>query len=537
MTGDPGAASPPAAAEASEQPSGAPAPIWPYALLALTLLGVAVAAWRPTPAGVWHDDGVYMMIGKSLSQGDGLRYSGVVDAPPAAKFPPLYPAFLAVLWALTGGIGAVTFLAEILNLGMMAASGALLAWALHVHGKVEQRAAIAAGLLAFVSADVLRIALIPLSEPLFIVILMACLAAWGPATRRDLPRAGALAGLLVLLVLSRTAGAAVVVAFAIALLLRVGVRRALMTIAPSVVVMAAWGAWASRQAREIPDGLSDILGPYMGWLLGQMLGGPVAFISRLPGHALDVGERVAVLVLPGLGGTWLWLAAIPLLAFGLVGARRLHRDLPPVPWIVGTYLLLLLVWPYVDRRLVSPLHPLVVACVIAGAVEAWQRLRPGHIRNAVIGLAILWMGSYTVLSAGRIARGWPVSAYRLRSDALATALESLENTAPSDAVVGAPELWPALHLHGGWTVVPSALFAPGASVEEGPAWGTPERQLDLWSAAGVDHVLLEQAGTIHGATLDLLDVRCPGAVNVLAQMPGQILVRVSWDLCGSGLGR
>ena len=36
----------------------------PYVLLGLGLFGVGLAAWRPIPAGVWHDDGVYMLVGK-----------------------------------------------------------------------------------------------------------------------------------------------------------------------------------------------------------------------------------------------------------------------------------------------------------------------------------------------------------------------------------------------------------------------------------------------------------------------------------------
>jgi hypothetical protein len=58
-----------------------------FVILGLVLLVVAFAAWRPTPAGVWHDDGVYVMVGNALAAGDGLRYSGVVGAPPAAKSP------------------------------------------------------------------------------------------------------------------------------------------------------------------------------------------------------------------------------------------------------------------------------------------------------------------------------------------------------------------------------------------------------------------------------------------------------------------
>ena len=34
-------------------------------------------------------------------------------------------------------------------------------------------------------------------------------------------------------------------------------------------------------------------------------------------------------------------------------------------------------------------------------------------------------------------------------------------------------------------------------------------------------------------TLDALEAECPGAVNILARMPPQMLVRISWGTCGA----
>ena len=41
----------------------------------------------------------------------------------------------------------------------------------------------------------------------------------------------------------------------------------------------------------------------------------------------------------------------------------------------------------------------------------------------------------------------------------------------------------------------------------------------MWRAAGLNHLILEQGGQIHGAALDALEAECPGAVNILARMP------------------
>jgi hypothetical protein len=517
---------------------------WPFLALALGLLGVGLSFWRPIPAGVWHDDGVYMIIGEALARGEGLRYGGVPGNLPAVKFPPLYPGLLALLWAVLGSAGAVTLAAELLNLLLMAAAGGLLAWALHDGAGFRRRDAVSLGALAFVSADVWRPALVPLSEPLFLALASAALALWSRASRRGEVRWSSLLGvLLVATVLTRTAGVAVVAGFAVALAVRRSVRAAAAATAPAVLATVAWGAWASSRAAAIPEGLRDVLGPYGGWLAGQLLGSPGAFLRGLPTHANNVVGWVLALLVPGLTGPWLWAAAVPLGAAALVGGWVLSRRLSPLPWLAAAYLGMLLTWPYVDRRLVAPLHPWLVVAVGVGVLEGLRLLAASdapaapRLRRALGVVALVWVVAFASVTASRAARGWAVAPYQLRAGRLAAALEVLKNTAPSTAVVGAPEFWAALHLHGGWTTAPSARFTPRSEDEATPVWGTPQQQLAMWWEVGVDHVLLEQGGQIHGAALDLLEQRCPGSVRILARMPPQILVRLSWDeACAASLG-
>ena len=145
-------------------------------------------------------------------------------------------------------------------------------------------------------------------------------------------------------------------------------------------------------------------------------------------------------------------------------------------------------------------------------------------------------GTKSFVTAGRIAEGWPTEAYRLRADRLAASVEALSRTAPPEAIVGAPEFWAALHLHGGWTVAPSVRFDPRNVDPETPMWGTPEEQLALWRESRIDHLLLEQNGVLHGDALDRLEAECPGSVFVLARMPSSLLVRLDWASSCEGSG-
>jgi hypothetical protein len=511
---------------------------WPFVLLGLGLLGVGLTFWRPIPAGVWHDDGVYVLIGKALAAGEGLTYAGVPGSPPAVKFPPGYPMVLAALWALFGSIGPVTLAAEVLNLMLLSTAGALLALALHKGAGLGRGVAVAASGLAFASADVWRPALVPLSEPMFIALVAAAMAMWPGARRPHDKRSLAwLTVFLVAAVLTRSAGIAVVAGFAVSMALARGVRAASVLSLPPVMTMMGWSVFAAGRASRIPEGLDDVLGPYGGWLADQVAGSPVAFVVGVPAHGFEVVRRVAALLLPGLDGWTLAVAAAPVLALAVFGGVTLARRFPPLIWVSLAYVGMLLVWPFVDRRLVAPLHPWVVSAVVVGIVELVRDHRPRSVRRTVGALAFLWVGAYAVVTGGRAGRGWAVAGYELRAGRLAAAVETLQQTAPPEAVVGAPEFWAAIHLHGGWRTIPSALFTPRSEDTTRPVWGSPEEQLRLWRASGVDHVLLEQGGQIHGEALNLLEERCPGSVGILARMPPQILVRLDWsDSCQVGAG-
>jgi len=249
-----------------------------------------------------------------------------------------------------------------------------------------------------------------------------------------------------------------------------------------------------------------------------------------------VGQRILALLLPGLSGPWLLVASVPLLAAVAIGLLELRHRLPPLPWVVLAFLLVLTLWPYVDRRLVAPLHPLLVVAAGVGGFEATRRVRNVRARVGVAVVALAWVGLLTTATAGRAARGWAVAGYQLRAGRLAAAVAALERVAPADAVVGAPEFWAGIHLHGGWPTVPSARFTPRSEDEDSPVWGTPREQLELWWDSGVRFVLLEQGGQIHGDALNLLEERCPGAVTIAARMPPQMLVGLSWgDRCAEAL--
>ncbi len=523
---------------------------WAYWGLGGVVFLAGLALWQPFPAGIWHDDGVYMMLGRALAEGEGLRYLGVADAPPAPKFPPLYPLALAGVWSFAGEVGRAVVGARLLNLLFLAGAAGL--FARYLHRDLELELAEAAGIagLAWLSVGLWRVALLPLSEPLFVLALVAGLVA---ATRMEGEEEGGLVP-PVLFILAfalsayvRTAGVALLAAGVLALLLQGRRRLSLAVAGGGAAVLLPWVLWSSRATREIPEPLRDVLGPYGGWLAEQIVASPGEFFGSLHGEALDLVYRVLTVLLPRApaGEAWLgdlrWATLLLFVPAFLLGVDRVWKRSRTPVLLVLAYVALIWVWPFRGDRLLVPVAPLLVLLVaqgflwrgegtggVPGSDEIEDAKAPAWVGRSWRGVGAAWALVFAGLSAWSLLAGGHLSGYEVRSRALVRAAEAVEGTVPADAVVGAPELWAGLHLHTGRTVAPSARFRP--LDPDAPSWGTPEEQLELWAVAGIDHLLVEHGGKVHRAALDALEARCgDGSRVVLASWEGAALVRLRWS--------
>ena len=135
---------------------------------------VGFLVWAAVSPGVWHDDGAYLLLGKSLADGEGLRYSQVPGSLPGAKFPPLYPLFLALLWKVSPEAVGQGQLASLFNLLFVASSGGMFVAYLRSLD-FSWRSSVVSAVLFWLLPGLWRLALVPLSEPLFLVTLVAAL--------------------------------------------------------------------------------------------------------------------------------------------------------------------------------------------------------------------------------------------------------------------------------------------------------------------------------------------------------------------------
>ncbi len=521
-------------------PGTGPSTLWvPGVLIPLVVavgLGVVgLLVWTAIPPGVWHDDGAYLLLGKSIADGEGLRYSQVPGSLPGAKFPPLYPLFLALLWGVAPAeaVGQGQ-LASLFNLLFVAASGGLFVAYLRSLD-FSWRSSVVTGVLFWLLPDLWRLALVPLSEPLFLVTLVAAL--WTGSRLEAQPtwrRLGEFLAVFALAYHTRTMGLAIGIAIPLALLMRGRKTWALRSAAGAVMIIVPWMFWSSRAADAIPAPLRDTLGPYAGWLTGQA-GGESGYFGVMFARALALAGRIIGVLFPGAQGWDAALAGVVTVGVLILGVRRLSAQ-TWTPILTAALLIgMLWLWPYQEVRLTMPLIPVLGMVIVAAFRPEAERLTRGILVDGarpdpatfLIGtMGLVWIVALGSASVIGLAGGRHVEPLHVREVMLARAVLAVEERVPPNGVVGAPELWAGLALHSGRRVAPSARFQLTGN---GPVWGTPPEQFAVWSAAGIEYVVLENAGLIHREAMDELEARCPGAVQVQATWSGGILVRLDWD--------
>jgi hypothetical protein len=493
-------------------------------LVSLLALLIGMWVWEPVPAGVWNDDGAYLLLAESLAQGNGLRYSGVPETPPGAKFPPLYPLSLSLAWRLAPDAVAEGAGGGLLNVLFLSfAAGAM--WLFVRRELGLGPAAAGVSLLPWLSPDLWRMAMVSLSEPLFVLLLIVAL--WGliRASRKGTVGAFVLAGVLLgLLALTRTIGVVVVGAGVVTLAWERRWRDVGLVAFVVSLFLVPWSIWSGRAAVEIAAPLQELMGPYGRWLATQTLTDPAASVARAIGATPILARIGFSLFVPGSVSVFTWIIGPVLAAAALVGLVGLGKHARSVVLSVFMYVAVIWIWPHTERRLVAPLLPLLVLG-IAGVLRLADERLGSRMRRLTSVAVFGWAAIFAVMGISGLVREIHLASYRVRADMLAPAVAAIRRVVPDGAVVGAPEFWGAIHLHTRHPVAPSARFHPLG----GESFGTPQEQFALWTSTGTEYVLLEQGGAVHRRALDELDAQCPGAVQLVASWSGGLLVRLAWD--------
>lgn len=416
-----------------------------------------------------HDEGIYVVLGRSLAAGEGYRLASVPGAPPAVKYPPGLPAALAALFAVAGDGETAWFAARAsaiaVALAFALAGGALAARAAGAPPWAGAGVALAIGAWPPLVEDSAML----LSDAPFALLAVLALGAAGGAG----PPRAAMAALLALAALgTRAAGIAVVAAVATALW-RAGVRRAAaVTIGAAA---ASTAAWALRTAAVAPAYATPLLRYYLGYGSMEYAVLSPADIGRI--FLANVG-RTVLSAPSGAFGPALLPPAIAAIAGGLAlvaaAVRSVRaRGADPVDLFLVVYVAGVATFPALDDRYLFPVLPAVAASLFRMAA-ACRRPAAGFVVLA-LGLAA-W--GLALARPADVRLGVPLDRADLASvrPRLAAALDWIDAHAPAGAPI-AGALDPYLHLVTGRPAVRPYLYDParlrGVVAGENPL-GTPD---------------------------------------------------------------
>ena len=438
-------------------PAGGPG--WPAPLTALAVLSVGLWAIGSAPAGVFYDDGIYLTLGRALSQGAGLRYLNLPGAPAAVHYPPGYPMVLALCWWLGGELSRVLLFAKVLNAALMALAAGGLVRLLTRHGAPSGVVAfgIAAGALA---VPVLAVSTIPFSEPLFLALLVVAAVATDRALEAETgTRRHALAGLIWgCLILVRSIGVVVVPVGLLLLLRHHGRRAAAMAGGVLLGVISPWFLWSGSHSAELPAILTGSYGSYTRWYAESIGREGLRLVAEIGWHNLRELARPLGALLAPPGPEWLGWFVIPAgLAVLALGLRSLARRCGFLAWSLACYLLLVVVWPYPPDRFVWGIWPLITASLAMGLADGLRlarrpsRLRP--LAAALLLFSAVGVAGYLMREGHGLAkRSWE-GPQRAGANAMEPAVRWVRTHAPAEAVI-ATENDPMLYLYTGRLSVP-----------------------------------------------------------------------------------
>lgn len=382
--------------------------------LGLTLLVMVTGSTRLARGvcGVYHDDAIYVSTAKSLADGDGYRLTGVPGSPRQTKYPILYPAILAVVWRAFPTFPDNLWWMQCLSLATGSATVALAYLFLVRSGYFSRPIAVLAGFSCAVSSGYLFFCTLTMAEATFALAFVTALWAVEGQAGHPVPnrRAETVVGILTAVpFLLRTIGAPLV-PVALWLLYRRGHRLRWYLAGMSVVVLpwivwslTAWGSWD----RNPVDGYyTDYLGSWTATgthLLGRVVAVNAMAIVLGTGE-LCLGGLMCLMSerLPGL------LSLIAVLLPGLIACIAVVwrvRERRVLPWAIGSYLGVVLLWSWPPDRFLMPLLPYLAAYLYGGSAAILRHFLPDHaIRRvgAVFLVCLLGANLQVVMQQGRL---------------------------------------------------------------------------------------------------------------------------------------
>lgn len=473
--------------------AASPSASWMRLALTLSLLAIIAALTLRgrvpgAGAGVYYDDGVYAALGHSLATGNGYVYENLPGGLPGVKYPPLYPALLAVAWKILpdypSNLGALKAINALLT--GLAAALAFLLFTRRSDGPARLATFASVVLLGYGSWQMMALGTALLSEPLFLVFATTALLLAGRQSDGGTARAGGerlaiMTGLTAAAAfLTRGIGLTLVAAILLTAILRRG--KSAPTSAPSsaptsastsarsrwvlaataLTPVLAWTMWARSRAAEIPQVLLGPYGSYGDWYQSDAMLTPARLAEIASAHWTPLLANLQYMWIPDASASAAVIVLLALVGLFVTGTVRVARRNPALAAFPPLYLLVVMVWPYEPDRFFYAILPLVTLLVVEGAFVANERVRTeiprwGPILLSV-SLGLLLLNGAAYQSRAQARRAW-TRFQTVQAIVYAPLNDWVRANVPEDAVV-ASGLDPYVFWETGRTAVPAMQYRP-----------------------------------------------------------------------------
>lgn len=433
-------------------------------LVGAAVLAVGVALVDGLPVGVTNDDGMYVILAKSLATGHGYRWLNLPGTPAATHFPPGYPVVLALLWLLAPAFPANVILFKLANALFMALAAAATFGLARQRLEMSEAAAAAVTLGATLGIPMLTLSTIVMSEALFLALLVPTLLLAericdAGGRLRDVVMLALVAGAATLV---RSHGVALIAAIVLVLALRRRRQEAAIVASVVLVLLAPWQLWVSTHSSVLPSAMRGMYESYGAWLAAGLRTDGAALVGRtIMRTTSELASMFATLVAPSLPGALRLLALGALLASFVAGARELWQRAPVTAAFLGFYAVIVLAWPFSPTRFVWGVWPLVLLlpALAARRALAWRPAEPlaRAFRVTALASCLLLACGYVTYNVRGYRHQWWASVPRSVSGAGRQLMVWVGTHAPRDAVV-ATEVESAVYLYTGRKTVPVSTF-------------------------------------------------------------------------------
>ncbi len=351
-------------------------------------------------SGVYHDDGIYLATAKAMAQGEGYRLINLPDSPSQTKYPPLYPAMLAVIWKISPSFPDNLALMQWVSLLAGAATLGLAYLYLVRHGHFPRVVAAAAVLFCLTSTSFLFFSTSCLSEMPFALCLL--MSMWALDRQIESPSVSrtsvlVLVGLLVLPMLCRTIGViSVLVVMPLALRHQKRLRWAALGASLIAFLFMIW-MWVSTRGIQA-SAVNGYYTDYLGWWHSY----GIPLLPRvITTNAVDVCFGLTPIGQIPWTGLSIWGAygAVLIGLIGLISIMRQCFQMKVLPMSLAGYLAIVLVWPWQSERFLVPILPYLFAYSIA-TVFHHSRIFP--LARKTAGIVIL--GIVLMVNASAVGR-------------------------------------------------------------------------------------------------------------------------------------